>query len=274
MATRTAGPLVRDWRVRRRRSQMDLALRGRRLAASPELRRDRAGRGPARSSSLALADRLEVPLRDRNDLLLAAGYAPRYRRDARSTTPRCAASAPSLQRMLDAHDPYPGVVIDRQWNVVLANRAAGCADSSGSRRARSGPPLNVYRACLHPDGLARRTRNFGEWAGYLLRPVAPHDRRSPPIRRCEQLLDEVSAYPNVAALATGASSARGDEPPLLIPLRLDVGDDELSLFTTLTTFGTPRDVTLDELAVELFFPADDASDASTARMRRASLPDT
>ena len=132
--------------------------------------------------------------------------------------------------------------------------------TNGLPPAVVGPPLNVYRVCLHPDGLASRTSNFGEWADYLLRQL----RRTIVLTAdpaLERLLDELTAYPDVAAVATAPHSASWDEPPLLVPLRLAVGDDdELSLFTTLTTFGTPRDVTLDELAIELFFPADDHSD--------------
>jgi transcriptional regulator with XRE-family HTH domain len=212
---------------------------------------------PSPELVLALADRLGVPLRERNTLLLAAGYAPRYSHRSLDE-PELRRVRASLQRMLDAHDPYPGVVIDRQWNVVLGNRAAA-ALTQGLPPDLMGPPLNVYRICLHPDGLAARTLNFREWAAYLLRQlrwsiVLTADAQ------LEALLDEVTAYPNVAAL-TDSRSAAWDEPPLLIPLRMTLGDAELSLFTTLTTFGTPRDVTLDELAVELFFPADDESEA-------------
>ena len=122
-----------------------------------------------------------------------------------------------------------------------------------------GPALNVYRVCLHPDGLAAATLNFADWAEYLLGQL----RRSITLTgdpELESLMDEVCRYPNVAALGSGGRPLVWDEPPILVPLRLAVGDAELSLFTTLTTFGTPRDVTVDELAVELFYPADDATD--------------
>ena len=126
-----------------------------------------------------------------------------------------------------------------------------------------GPPLNVYRVCLHPEGLAARTRNFDDWARYLLgqlRPLPGDHGRCRARATCSQ---EVTAYPNVAAVAARDAYGVGGEPPLLVPVTLVVDDagTELSLFTTLTTFGTPRDVTLDELAVELFFPADDHADA-------------
>ncbi len=235
---------------------MDLALE---VGVSPRhLSFVETGRSkPSPELVLALADRLEVPLRERNTFLLAAGYAPRYT-ERSIDDPSMHRVRASLQRMLDAHDPYPGVVIDRQWNVVLANAAAGALTAALPPQLLA-PTLNVYRICLHPEGLAARTLNFAEWADYLLHQL----RRSIVLtgdRELEQLYDEVRSYENVAALAARPSSA-ADEPPLLVPFRMAFGDHELSLFTTLTTFGTPRDVTLDELAVELFFPADDQSEA-------------
>ncbi|HZP27569.1 MAG TPA: helix-turn-helix domain-containing protein [Acidimicrobiia bacterium] len=261
------GPLLRDWRVRRRRSQLDLALGvgvSARHLSFVETGRSR----PSPELVLAVADELDVPLRERNTLLLAAGYAPRY-----GETPLDAAGMArvrtSLQRMLDSHDPYPGVVIDRLWNVVLANRAAGLL-TAGLPDALLGPPPNVFRVCLHPDGLASRTRNFAEWSSYLLGQlhrltVLTGDAE------LRSLADEVAAYPNVGPVRDWRHAAR-DEPQLLVPVRVVAGDDELSMFTTLTTFGTPQDITLAELSVELFYPADDASDA-LLRAAAEALPD-
>ncbi|HSP04640.1 MAG TPA: hypothetical protein VLR27_14105, partial [Acidimicrobiales bacterium] len=148
------------------------------------------------------------------------------------------------------------VDIDRQWDVVLANRAA-LALVEGVPDHLLGPPLNVFRVCLHPDGLAARTRNLSEWAGYLLHQI---DRtvRLTGDRRLAEIADEVRAYPNVAGLPDQTPE---EDPPLLVPVVMDMDGTAVAMFTTLTTFGTPRDVTLDELAVELFFPADDAADA-------------
>jgi transcriptional regulator with XRE-family HTH domain len=251
------GPLVRDWRVRRRRSQLDLAYA---VGVSPRhLSFVETGRSkPSPELLLALADGLDVPLRERNVLLVAAGYAPRF-----SETPLDAAAMTkaraALQRLLDTHNPYPGVVIDRQWNVVLANDAASLLTSALPDHLL-GPPLNVFRACLHPDGLARDTLNFPEWATYLVgqlhRTALLTDDPA-----LNTLADEVGNYPNVQEVRQRRREAAFDEPELLVPLRLDVGGDELSMFTTLTTFGTPQDITLSELAVELFFPADEKSDA-------------
>jgi transcriptional regulator with XRE-family HTH domain len=206
---------------------------------------------------LAIAHHLDVPLRERNGLLLAAGYAPRFSQMSLDD-PAMEHVRASIQRMLDAHDPYPGAVIDRQWNVAMVNRA-GLMLAAGVPDHVLGPPLNVYRLCLHPDGLARRTTNFTDWATYLLGQL----RRSITLTgdpTLVALLDEVSAYPNVAQLAPMLGTTTGDDPPLLVPFQMATPLGELSLFTTLTTFGTPLDVTIDELAIELFFPADDRSD--------------
>jgi transcriptional regulator with XRE-family HTH domain len=250
------GELLRGWRTRRRRSQLDLSHDV--GVSTRHLSFVETGRAqPSPELVLAIADQLDVPLRERNTLLLAAGYAPRYR-ETTIDDPELRRVRASVQRMLDAHDPYPGVLIDRQWNVVLANRAA-LGLTAGLPDALLGPPLNVFRLCLHPDGLAGRTLNFDDWSGYLVRQL----RRSIMLTDDSELraLDaEIQAYPNVAALPGSARISEWDDPPLLVPIRLAAGEEELSMFTTLTMFGTPRDVTLDELAVELFFPADDRTD--------------
>lgn len=213
---------------------------------------------PSPELVLALADRLDVPLRARNMMLLAAGYAPRFSHlelDDEQLRPARAA----VTRMLDAHDPYPGVAIDRQWNVVIANRAAH-ALLDGVPDHVIAPRLNVFRLCLHPDGLAARTLNFPEWSAYLLGQM----RRTILLTGDDELAaleHEVLGYPNLATGSHMADVGEWGEPPILVPLQLDLGPVHVSLFTTLTTFGTPRDVTLDELAVELFFPADDESAA-------------
>jgi transcriptional regulator with XRE-family HTH domain len=251
------GPLVRDWRLRRRLSQMDLALE---VGVSPRhLSFVETGRSrPSPELLLALAAGLDVPLRERNRLLLAAGYAPRYRQTSMDDG-SMAGIRNALERVLAAHDPYPGVVIDRSWNAVLANAAA--ERLIGLLPAHlAGPPLNVFRACLHPDGLARVTLNLPEWAAYLLGQL---NRLTALTADPEvaALAEEVGGYPDVAAAGGWRSVPAPEEPTLLIPWRLDIGGRELSLFTTLTTFGTPQDITLEELAVELFYPADEVTEA-------------
>jgi len=254
------GVLLREWRARRRVSQLDLSLSvgvSARHLSFIETGRSR----PSPEMVLALAEGLDIPLRERNSLLLAAGFAPRYQ----SRPLEDAALSPArdaVQRLLDAHDPYPGVVIDRCWNIVGANAAAS-ALTAGLPEHLLGPPANVYRLSLHPDGLARRTLNFAEWAGYLLNQL----RRTIALTGdpvLQAMDEEVRGYPGVPAAAK-ARGAPADNASLLIPFVLDVGGGQrLSMFTTLTTFGTPLDVTLAELAVELFYPAD----AESARMLR------
>jgi hypothetical protein len=211
---------------------------------------------PSPELLLLLAERLAVPLRERNTLLLAAGYAPRY--PARSLDdPAMAQVRAAMLRLLELHEPYPGVLIDRSWDVVLTN-AAGSQLAGLLPAELAGPPLNVFRAGLHPDGLARVTLNFPEWGAYLLGQLT-HLSLTTTDAEVAALLDEVSAYPNVAELPPVALPS---EPAatLLVPWQLRVGDETWSLFVTLTTFGTPQDVTLAELAVELYYPADEATD--------------
>ena len=251
------GPLVREWRHRRHRSQLDLSLEV--GVSAKHLSFVETGRSrPSPELVLALGEHLDVPLRERNRMLLAAGHAPRY-----SHTPLDDATMgrirASLQRMLDAHDPYPGVVINRKWDVVLHNQAAAALISAVSP-AVAGPPLNVFRACLHPDGLAPATINFDDWASYLLRQI----RRTIELTADPDVVDleaELLTYPNVAHLVPVRLVDDRSDPPLLVPFELVMAGQPMSMFTTLTTFGTPRDVTLEELAIELFFPADDQTEA-------------
>lgn len=257
MNTLRVGLLVKEWRARRRRSQLDLALEV--GVSSRHLSFVETGRSrPSPELILAIAHHLEVPLRDRNAMLLAAGYAPRY-----SQIPiedeRMERARRSVQRLLDAHHPYPGVAVDRQWNVVLSNQAAGLL-TAGIPEHVLVPRVNVFRVCLHPDGLAARTLNFEEWAGYLLAQMR-RTIRATADRDLQDLEREVLGWENVRqVIGRRDSNSTNDEPEILIPLRVAVGEHEMSLFTTLTTFGTPRDVTLDELVVELFYPSDDTTE--------------
>jgi transcriptional regulator with XRE-family HTH domain len=241
--------------MRRRRSQMDVALDV--GVSTRHLSFVETGRSnPSPELLVAIADELAVPLRERNALLLAAGYAPRYAEtpldDAEMRQVRGA-----LQRLLDSHQPYPGAVIDRMWNVVLSNQA-GQVLVAGAAPWLLEPPINVFRVSLHPEGMANRILNFADWAGHLVGEL----RRAASVSgaaELEELLAEVTAYPNVAALGGWREGAGPDAPELLVPLQLDLDGVELSLISTLTRFGTPQDVTLSELAVELFFPADEAT---------------
>jgi transcriptional regulator with XRE-family HTH domain len=260
------GDMLREWRTRRRRSQMDLALHvgvSTRHLSFIETGRSR----PSPAMLEALSGALEVPLRDRNHLLLAAGYAPRYAAraldDAGMQRVRSA-----LDRLLHAHEPYPALVLDRQWNVVLANHSA-TALVAGLPDPLRHPELNVFRASLHPQGLASLTENFADWAGYLLQTLRRSVVSSGDAAMAA-LEQEVLAYPGVAALASTTPADALAEAPLLVPCVLQLPQGRLSMFTTLTTFGTPRDITLDELSIELFYPADDSTEILLRSSRTAA----
>lgn len=210
---------------------------------------------PSPEVLIAVADQLDVPLRERNAMLMAAGYAPRYAHkslDAPDMRPVHAA----LTRLLQAHQPYPGLVLDRHWNVVLANPAAMALASLLPEFLRT-PSINIYRASLHPQGMACYTRNLQDWAPHLLNNLrrAVDGSGDPQLMALEA---EVLAYPGMREASTRIPTAQG----LLISCHLDLPTASLSMFSTVTSFGTPQDVTLQELCVELFYPADTASEAA------------
>jgi transcriptional regulator with XRE-family HTH domain len=250
------GPLVKEWRARRGRSQMELALAV--GFSTKHLSFVETGRAtPSPEVVLALAEGLDVPLRERNTLLLAAGYAPHYAETGLDDTDMARVSA-ALRRFLDMHQPYPGVVLDREWNAVLGNEAANRM-VQGVPEEILGPPTNVFRLCLHPEGLAAHTTNFPELAAFLLDQLDRLRARSAdPL--VEAIAEEVLAYPNVGPLLRRQQRPHPDEPALLVPWRLRLGDVIHSYFITLTKFATPQDITLDELTIELFYPADDATE--------------
>ncbi len=244
------GVLVRDWRSRRRISQLDLAHRvgvSARHLSFVETGRSR----PSPELVLALGIELEVPLREQNTMLLAAGFAPRYA-ETRLEAPASAVVQSAIERLLAAHNPYPGVVVDRAWNVVSSNQSAGLLISMLPAHLLQ-PPLNVYRLSLHPDGLARHTVNFDDWAGHLIRQLR-RDLATTGNRNLAELLEEVSSYPTVMELE---DRRMPPTPELLMPFQLEVDGRAMSFFTTLTAFGTPQDITIDEMLIELFYPADE-----------------
>lgn len=249
------GPMLRDWRTRRRRSQMDLALDA---GVSPRhLSFIETGRArPSPQTLIALAQCLDVPLRERNGLLLAAGFAPRYSEMSLQQVEMDGVRA-ALERVLAAHDPLPGLVLDRQWNVVLANRGAGLLADLLPNALKT-PGINVFRASLHPDGISRFTENFAEWAALLVAGLRRAAQRTADAQ-LEALLHEVLAYPNVRAVLDAGYANEPVAPVLIVPCVLALPVGRMSLFTTLTTFGTPRDITLEELCIELFYPADETS---------------
>ena len=274
--TRPVGAMLRDWRLRRHLSQLDLAVEA--GVSSRHLSFVETGRSrPSREMVLHLAEHLDVPLRDRNALLLAAGFAPNYRESTLDDS-RMAAARHALDRVLAGHEPYPAVVVDRRWNLVSANAAVGLL-TDGVDPALLAPPANALRIALHPDGMAPRIANFGEWADHLLTRLRRHivltgDDEMRALD--EELRGYVDASGGTAGRHDGGAAADADlEGPgaVAVPLRLRSdpaeGGGELAFLSTIATFGTAVDITLAELSIEAFFPAyratADALHASHAR---------
>lgn len=265
MAAAGAGPMLREWRQRRHLSQMTLALEA--GVSTRHLSFVETGRArPSAELLLALGRFLDLPLRERNRLLLAGGFAPRFTESA-IDAPEIMPVLDGLRRLLALHDPYPGVVLDRQWNVVLANEPAQRIVTMLPAALRE-PRINMFRAGLHPEGIAAITTNFEAWGAYLLDELERLATATGDAGLAA-IATEVAAYPNVVALR--AARRRGDGPAsgVLIPCELVVGGTKLSFFTTLARVGTPTDLTLAELTTELFYPADAATGAALQRHRSA-----
>jgi hypothetical protein len=205
---------------------------------------------------MQLADHLEVPLRERNALLLAAGYAPAYAERPLGDE----AMAPvrgALERLLKGHEPFPAVAVDRQWELVAANEPALALLTDGIAPELLEPPANTLRISLHPDGLAPRIANLAEYSSHLLHLVA-REAAATADPALVALHEELATYPGVDA------NPRPHDPAesLFIPLRLTTPAGELAFFSTIARFGTALDVTVAELAIESFFPADDKTAAA------------
>jgi transcriptional regulator with XRE-family HTH domain len=254
------GAMLRDWRRRRRLSQLDLALAA--DVSARHLSFVETGRArPSAELVLQLADRLEVPLRARNQLLLAAGYAPVYGQYALDA-PEMGPVREAIERVLAGHEPFPALVVDRHWGLVAANRAVGLLTAGVSPELLA-EPVNVLRLALHPEGLAPRIANLAEWRAHLLERLGRQAVASgdPALAA---LHDELASYPAGEDPAHTHDLAAGE---IATPLRLRHADRELAFISTVTTFGTAVDVTLSELAIEAFFPAD----AWTAEVVRAGV---
>ncbi|GAA3456597.1 helix-turn-helix domain-containing protein [Dactylosporangium matsuzakiense] len=255
--TERFGGALREWRRRRRVSQLELAVRA--GTTQRHVSFLESGRSaPGRAMIIRLAESLEVPVRERNDLLLAAGFAPAYPRSALDS-PELAPVRAALEHVLRGHLPYPAVVVDRHGDLVSAN-AAFHRLTRGADPALLEPPMSVARFLLHPRGLAPRIVNLGEWAWHVVDRVRAEAARNPD----ERLVA-------LAAELAGLAPPRPAQPGLhhlgfAVPLRLrDTDDRELSLITTLTHFGTAVDVTIAELRLEAFLPADAATAAALGR---------
>ncbi len=260
MDTRAIGDHLREWRQRRRLSQLDLALDAE--ISTKHLSFLETGRAqPSRDMVLRLAERLDVPLRERNILLVSAGYAPVF--------PQRTLGDPALQQarkavdlVLKGHEPYPAIAIDRHWTLVAHNAAVPLLLAGAAPRLMQ-PPVNVLRLSLHPEGLAPRIENLAEWRAHLLARLRQQiDVTADP--ELMKLLDELAAYPAPGGAKAARVNVSQEHAGVVVPLRFATDAGTLSLFSTTTIFGTPVDITLAELAIESFFPAD----AATADMLR------
>jgi transcriptional regulator with XRE-family HTH domain len=253
------GALLREWRQRRRLGQLELALRA--GISTRHISFVETGRArPSRDMVLHLGDQLEVPLRERNDLLLLAGYAPAFTHGELGA-PELEPVRVAILQLLRAHEPFPALVIDHHWGLVEANRGFDVL-TEGVAASLLEPPVNVLRLCLHPDGLASRVVNLHLWRTHILERVTR-----------EAL---ISGDPALAALRKElvAYPAGAPEPPLdpiaatiAVPLRIRVRGLELAFIGTRTKFGMPSDVTVAELSIESLYPADER----TAETMRAQL---
>lgn len=244
----SVGELLREWRQRRRMSQLDCACEAN--ISTKHLSFLETGRSrPSREMVLRLAELLDVPLRERNALLIAAGFAP-YFAERPLTHSALANVRASVDQVLKGHEPFPALAIDRHWRMVAANASIAPLLASVNSSLLQ-PPVNVLRLSLHPQGLAPSIENLPEWRAHLL------SRLRRQIQFCgdatlEELLSELKSYgPACEPLATI------DPAAVVVPLKLRLGLDVLSFFSTTTIFGTPTDVTVSELALECFYPTDE-----------------
>jgi transcriptional regulator with XRE-family HTH domain len=259
--TQPVGNLLRKWRERRRLSQLDLACEAE--ISTRHLSFLETGRSlPSREMVLRLAERLDVPLRERNALLVAAGYAPAFP-ERPLDDPALQSARKAVDLVLAGHEPYPALAIDRHWTLIASNNAVApllaWVDPSLLRQ-----PVNALRLSLHPAGLAPRIANLVEWRSHLLARLRRQiEVTADPV--LEALLDELCGYP--APGESAENGGAGEYAGVAVPFRLATEQGVLSFISATTIFGTPVDVTLSELALESFFPAD----AATANiLRRAA----
>ena len=257
----SAGDYIRTWRLRRRMSQLDLALDA--DISQRHLSFLESGRSaPSREMLIRLTERLEVPLRERNAMLLAAGFAPLYA-ERSLEDPAMDAARHAIERVLKGHEPYPALAVVRHWNLVAHNAAVLPLLGAVADPALLQAPVNVLRLSLHPRGLAGRIANLAEWRDHLLDRL----RRQITVTNdpvLAELLQELAAYPVRGKLAALHAEPLSDHGGVLVPLELITDAGLLSLISITSIFGTPRDVTLSELALEAFFPAN----AETAQILR------
>jgi transcriptional regulator with XRE-family HTH domain len=251
-AHRSVGEYLREWRQRRRLSQLDLALDA--DISTRHLSFLETGRAaPSREMVLHLAECLNVPLRERNALLIAAGYAPLFP-ERRLDDPALQAARKAVELVLAGHEPYPALAIDRHWNLVLYNKAVP-ALLTGIAAELLQPPVNVLRLSLHPEGAAPRIVNYWEWRIHLFERLRQQIAATADAA-LSSLLEELAAYPAPDGAGPAPEGGMPEYGGVVVPFRLKTEAGTLSFISTTTVFGTPVDVTLSELALESFFPAD------------------
>jgi transcriptional regulator with XRE-family HTH domain len=241
------GDQLREWRQRRRMSQLDLAAEAE--LSTRHLSFVETGRAkPSRDLVMRLAEVLELPLRNRNALLLAVGYAPTFAERAFDDA-ALAAGREVVQRVLDCHMPFPSLAVDRHWQLVAANAAVG-ALLAGVPAELLEPPVNVLRLSLHPRGLAPQIANLADWKRHVLERLRRQvEQSADPV--LEAMTEELRAFPAPASKAPPTPASM-----IAVPLILDTSHGRLTFLSTTTVFGTPVEVTMSELAIESFFPAD------------------
>jgi transcriptional regulator with XRE-family HTH domain len=264
-APRSFGEHLRAWRQRRRLTQLDLALEAE--VSARHLSFLETGRAkPSREMILQLAESLVIPLRERNVVMVAAGFAPVFG-ERPLADPAMAEARAAIDLILAGHEPYPAIAVDRHWMLAAANKAAYRL-LAGVQPTLLAPPVNVLRLSLHPEGLAARIVNLSEWRAHILARLRQQVEATADARLAE-LHAELAALPRPAS--DRPPPRVPDRLPLVLPLRLSVGDRVLAFISTTTVFGTPVDVTLSELAIESFFPAD-AETAEALRQMATQTP--
>ncbi|WP_307654765.1 helix-turn-helix domain-containing protein [Variovorax paradoxus] len=257
------GAHLRHWRTRRRLSQLDLAQEAE--VSTRHLSYVETGRAaPSREMVLRLAERLDVPLRERNALLVAAGFAPMYRQRSLDD-PAMASARRAVDLVLKGHEPFPALAVDRHWNLVAHNALVPML-MAGAAPELVKPPINVLRLSLHPEGLAPRIANFAQWRTHLLERLQQQIAATGDTV-LQALHDELEAYP-APQVSHDTPASDMDLSGVVVPFQLATPNGVLSFISTTTIFGTPVDVTLQELAVESFFPADAQTAAALAEMAK------
>ena len=261
---RPVGDHLREWRQRRRMSQLDLATEA--DISARHLSFLETGRSqPSRDMLLRLAGRLDVPLRERNTLLVAAGFAPVFP-ERPMNDPALASARAAVDLVLKGHEPFPAIAIDRHWTLIAHNRLVPLLLAMADEDLRT-PPINVLRLSLHPKGLAPRIANLGEWREHLFARLRRQiDVTADPVMIV--LMRELASYPKPRGRHPSQNGTEHGVGGVVVPLRLATPNGALSFISTTTVFGTPIDITLSELALETFFPADPATADALHRMAK------